>query len=177
MELFAAGDPQAVTELRNKYGGLCLSIALNILHNKEDAEECINDVYISLWNEIPSSVENFKAYICKVTKNLALNKYRYNSADKRNSNLNISLSDLEEIITDPTAEAALREKELGEMISSFLRSQDPDRRNVFIRRYWFMDSVKDIAAKYSFSTSQVKSMLFHTRNKLKKYLKKEGIDI
>lgn len=177
MALFSSGDQRAVSEVKNKYGSLCLNIALNILHNMEDAEECTNDVYISLWNEIPPSVDNFKAYVCKVTKNLAISKYRYNSAEKRNNNLKISLSDLEDTIADPTCRTVLRENELGEIISRFLRAENPVQRNVFIRRYWFMDSIKDIATKYSFSESKVKSMLFHTRNKLKKFLKKEGIDI
>lgn len=175
--LFSSSDQRAVSEFRDKYGDLCLSIALNILHNMEDAEECINDVYISLWNGIPPSVENFKAYVCKITKNLAISKFRYNSAEKRNNDLNISLSDLEETVADPTCQTALKENELGEIISRFLRAENPVQRNVFIRRYWFMDSIKDIAANYSFSESKVKSMLFHSRNKLKKFLKKEGIDI
>lgn len=175
--LFSSSDQRAVSEFKNKYGDLCLSIALNILHNMEDAEECTNDVYINLWNGIPPSVENFKAYVCKVTKNLAINKCRYNLAEKRNNDLIISLSDLEESVADPNCQSDSDENELGEKISRFLRAEDTVHRNVFVRRYWFMDSIKDIAEKYSFSESKVKSMLFHTRNKLKKFLKREGVDI
>lgn len=176
IELFSTQDQSAVTEFKEKYGGLCYSIALNILHSKEDAEECVDDVYISLWNN-PPSTENFKAYVCGVTKNLSLTRLKYNLAEKRNSDLKVSLSDLEEAGTDIAEKEDFSGRELGEIISKFLRDQTPDQRNVFIRRYWFMDSVNDIAERYSFSKSKVKSILFHTRNRLKRYLKKEGIDI
>ncbi|MBD5080902.1 MAG: sigma-70 family RNA polymerase sigma factor [Ruminococcaceae bacterium] len=181
LELFYAKDQTAVTEFKEKYGSLCQSIALNILQNKEDAEECVNDVYITLWNN-PPFTDNFKAYVCGTAKNISLTKLKYNMADKRNSSLKISLSDLEEMGVDiPDKNSAYKDdpkgRELGELINTFLRQQSPDDRNVFIRRYWFMDSVGDIAEKYSFSQSKVKSMLFHTRNRLKRYLKKEGIDI
>lgn len=175
-QLFSAKDQSAVAEVKKKYGNLCYSIAFNILRSKEDAEECISDVYINLWS-CPPTVENFKAYLCKLTKNLALTKLKYNTAEKRRSDLKVSLSELEEMAIEIAAEDDLGDRELGEIISRFLRAQNPDERNVFVRRYWYMDSVNDIAAKYSFSVSKVKSMLYHTRNRLKRYLKKEGIDI
>ena len=176
LELFYSKDQSAVTEFREKYGGLCQSIALNILKSKEDAEECVNDVCITLWNN-PPFTDNFKAYVCGTAKNISLTKLKYNMADKRNSNLKVSLSDLEEMCVDIADKEDTEGGELGEIISRFLREQNPDERNVFIRRYWFMDSVADIAKRFSFSQSKVKSMLFHTRNRLKRYLKKEGIDI
>lgn len=176
LELFYSKDQSAVTEFKEKYGGLCQSIALNILKNKEDAEECVNDVYITLWNN-PPFTDNFKAYVCGTAKNISLTRLKYNFAEKRNGNLKISLSDLEEMGVDIADKEDTEGRELGEIINRFLREQTPDDRNVFIRRYWFMDSVADIAKRFSFSQSKVKSMLFHTRNKLKRYLKKEGIDI
>ncbi len=176
LELFYSKDQSAVTEFKEKYGSLCQSIALNILKSKEDAEECVNDVYITLWNN-PPFTDNFKAYVCGTAKNISLTKLKYNLAEKRNGNLKISLSDLEEMGVDIADKEDTEGRELGEIISRFLREQNPDHRNVFIRRYWFMDSVADIAKRFSFSQSKVKSMLFHTRNKLKRYLKKEGIDI
>lgn len=182
IKLFIARDESAVAEVREKYGGLCYSIAYNVLHNEEDAEECVSDLYIALWNAVPPAVPiNLKAYVCKVVRNISLLRLRYNEAGKRNSKLSVSLSEIENALegSDDTASdlEAAEEEKAGKLISEFLRQQKSEQREVFIRRYWFMDSVKQIAADYSFSESKVKSMLARTRSKLKRYLKKGGIDI
>lgn len=177
IDLFLARDEDAVTKVREKYGRLCYSVAFNILNNAEDAEECVNDVYKNLWDSIPPAPRDLKAFICRVAKNLSITRLKYNSAQKRISYYKVSLSELEETLTNDNMEDKAEGREIGEAISKFLRSQAPDQRNVFIRRYWFMDSVKDIAARYSFSVGKVKSMLFHTRNRLKKFLKEEGIEL
>lgn len=182
IELFIARDESAVAEVRKKYGGLCYSIAYNVLHNKEDAEECVNDLYISLWNAVPPAApNNLKAYICKVVRNISLLRLKYNEAGKRNSKLSVSLSEIESALegSEDTASdlTAAEEGMAGKLISEFLRQQKSEQREVFIRRYWFMDSIKQIAMDYSFSESKVKSMLVRTRSKLKRYLKKGGIDI
>lgn len=152
-------------------------MAISMLHNPEDAEECVSDVYIILWNKIPPAPDNLKAFICRITKNMCLKKLEYNSAEKRSGKSTVSLSELEEFLGDERRSENESNAELGDIISRFLRSQSPEVRNVFMRRYWLMEPVKDIAEKYSFSVGKVKSMLFHTRNKLKKFLKKEGIDL
>lgn len=177
IKLFLARDEEAITEIRKKYGRLCYNVAFNILHNAEDAEECVGDVYIELWSIIPPEPRDLKAFVCRVAKNLSITRLKYNLAQKRSSDHKISLSGTEEIFADGSMEENAESKEIGEAISRFLRSQSPVQRNVFIRRYWFMDTVKDIAARYSFSAEKVKSMLFHTRRKLKKFLKEEGIEI
>ena len=167
----------AIVEVKKKYNGICRSIALSMLHDPEDAEECINDVYMILWNSVPPAPDNFKAYIYKLTRNMCLKKIEYNSAKKRSGKSKVSLSELGDDISGENFSVHEDKMELGEIISKFLRSQKPDVRNVFLRRYWLMESIEEIAARFSFSTSKVKSMLFHTRSKLEKYLKKEGIDI
>lgn len=178
IELYSERNEAALKETEFKYGRLCYSIAYNILGNSEDAEECVNDTLLSVWNAIPPTMpENLKAYICRIAGNTALKKLEYNSAEKRSSNAVIYLTELEEIIPDNRSPGDITEENLSELISSFLRSQKPEIRKVFIRRYWFFDSVSDIAARFSYSESKVKSMLFHTRNKLKKFLMKEGIDL
>lgn len=177
IELFISRDERAVAEVKNKYGGICRSVALSMLRSPEDAEECVNDVYIILWNGIPPAPVNLKAYICKVTKNVCLKRLEYNSAKKRSGKSKISLSELGENLRDEKCAADEDNIELGEIISEFLRKQTPEVRNVFLRRYWLMESVKEIAARFSFSESKVKSMLFRTRGKLEKYLKKEGVDV
>ena len=157
---------------------MCRSIAYNILGNAEEAEQCVNDTLLSVWNAIPpASPENLKAYVCRVAGNTALKKLEYNTAEKRCSNAAVSLAELEEIIPDNRFPGDLTEENVSELISNFLRLQKPEIRKVFVRRYWYFDSVSDIAARFSFSESKVKSMLFHTRNNLKNFLMKEGIDI
>lgn len=175
IELYFARSENAIRQTQFKYGKLCMSIALNVLKNTEDSEECVNDIFLSVWNRIPPEVpDNFKAYICKIARNLSLSRLRYNMAKKRHPDSLISLSDLDDNIP---AEDGVSDEETGRLISDFLREQSADVRNVFLRRYWFYDSIEDIAKRFSFSESKVKSMLFHTRNRLKKYLAKEGIEI
>ena len=177
VRLFFERDERAIGETEIKYARLCRTIALNVLGNAEEAEECVNDTYLSLWNTIPpAEPDNFKAYVCRITRNLALNRLAYNSAQKRSSAALVPLSELEDALSAKT----LSEddgRELGRLIVSFLRTQKADARNIFIRRYWYLDTVAGIAAKYSFSESKVKSMLYRTRCKLGKYLKKEGFEI
>ena len=177
IELFAARDERAVAEVKAKYNGFCYGAALSMLRNREDAEECISDIYMTLWNNIPPAPDNLKAYICRLTRNMCLNRIKYNSAKKRNSKSKLYLSELGEELRGEDFVVQQSNMELGEIISNFLRLQKPEVRKVFLRRYWLMESVEEIAAKFSFSSSKVKSMLFHARVKLEKYLKKEGIDI
>ena len=159
--LYFARDEAAITETDNKYGKLCYGIAHHILLNDEHTEECVNDAYLAVWNTIPPThPNNFTAFICKIIRNLALKRLEYENAEKRRSNFCCSLSDLEEIIPDER-----------------IRPEIGEARNVFIRKYWFFDSVSDIARRYHFSESKVKSMLYHTRNKLRDYLRKEGIEL
>lgn len=178
IELYSERNEAAIKETDLKYGKLCRSIAYNILGNTEDAEECVNDTLLSVWNKIPETKpDNLKAFVCRIARNNALKKLEYNTAEKRSPNAAVSLTELEEIIPDNRFPFDTAEKELSKLISEFLRQQKPEIRKVFIRRYWYFDSVSAIAARFSYSESKVKSMLFHTRSKLKKFLTKEGIDI
>ncbi len=175
IELYFARSENAIRQTQFKYGKLCFRIAFNVLSNTEDAEDCVNDTYLSVWNRIPPDTpENFKAYICKIARNLSLSRLRYNTAKKRRPDVLISLSDIDD--TTPASDG-VSDEELGRLIGEFLRSQSAEVRNVFMRKYWFYDSVEEIAERFSFSESKVKSMLFHTRNRLKKYLSKEGIEL
>lgn len=177
VELFFNRKENAIKETEEKYGALCFFISHNILSSKEDAEECVNDTYLSLWNSIPPKrPNNFKAFICKVVRNLSLSRLEYNSAKKRSSNAVISIYELEEILPDESI-AEISDGELEEAINSFLRNENEINRNVFLRRYWYFDSVFDIAKRFGYSESKVKTILFRTRNKLKEYLRKEGFNI
>lgn len=178
IELYFARDEHAIKETESKYGKLCFRVAKNILSDDEDSEECVNDTFLAVWNKIPPTrPNNFKAFICKITRNLSLKKLEFSNAGKRSANAVISLSEIEEILPDNRIASGVEEEELGKLISAFLWSEKEDARNVFLRKYWFFDSVSDIAKRYSFSESKVKSMLFYTRNRLQEFLKKEGIEI
>lgn len=178
VELYFARDKQAIQETADKYGKLCFQVANHVLACKEDAEECVNDTYWNAWNKIPPTrPNNLMAYICKIARNLSLKRLESAHAMKRASNAVISLSELEETLPDECIAPGIEDEEIGRLISSFLRNEKEEARNVFLRKYWFFDSVSDIAARYSFSESKVKSMLFHTRSRLRQYLKKEGIAI
>lgn len=176
--LFFARSEEAITETASKYGKLCYSIAGNILGNSEDSEECVNDTYLALWNCIPpQNPSDLMAFICKIVRNLSLKKLEYNLAKKRDTNITLSLAELEDILPDKAICDNFDDEEIGRIISEFLKKEKADARNVFIRKYWYFDSVSDIAKRYKFSESKVKSMLYHTRNRLRKYLIKEGVHI
>ena len=176
VELYFARDERAIRETEQKYGKLCHSIARNILGNAQDAEECVNDAYMGVWNAIPPAhPDDLGAFVCRVVRNLSLKRLRALTRQKCSRDMTVSLSELEEILPDEAVGG--REGEVAAAISAFLRSQSEDVRGVFIRKYYFFDSVAEIAKRYGYSQSKVKSMLYHTREKLKAYLTKEGIEV
>ncbi len=178
IELYFARDEQAIKETDIKYGRLCFTVAVNILGNDEDSEECVNDTYLSVWNKIPPTrPNNFMAFICKITRNLSIKRLDYNKARKRTPESFVSFTELEDVLPDNSILPEIENAEIGKLISEFLKHEKPESRAVFIRKYWFFDSVSDIAARYSFTESKVKNMLYHSRNKLREYLKKEGIEV
>ena len=178
IELYFSRDERAIKETDLKYGKLCHSIANNILKNNEDSEECVNDTYIGIWNTIPPEKPNhFMAFVCKIARNLAFKKLESSMRQKRSQATVISFSELEEILSDDSIAADIGNEEIGKAISAFLRKEKADSRKVFIRKYYFFDSISEIAERYGFTESKVKNMLYHTRNKLKEYLIKEGIEI
>ena len=178
IELYFSRDERAIKETDLKYGKLCHSIANNILKNNEDSEECVNDTYIGIWNTIPPEKPNhFMAFVCKIARNLALKRLEASTRQKRSQATVISFSELEEILPDESIAAEISNEEVGKAINAFLRKEKTHIRKVFIRKYYFFDSISEIAERYGFTESKVKNMLYHTRNKLKEYLIKEGIEI
>lgn len=178
IDLYFDRNEQAITETDVKYGKLCHSIAYNILSNREDSEECVNDTYIGVWNAIPPTrPDNLMAFICRIARNLSLKRLEYLKREKRSADEILSLDELAAVLPDERYAPDVSDEDVGRLISQFLRTQKEDVRNVFIRKYYFFDSVKEIAERYSFTESKVKNMLFYTRNKLKDYLIKEGFKI
>ena len=174
--LFFTRSEQAITELSNKYGKLCMRIAENILGNKQDAEECVNDAYLGAWNTIPPQKPNpLQAYICKIVRNTAITRYHSNTAIKRNSHYDIALGELEYCLFSPdTPEHTLHAKELSCLLDRFLSSLDARSRVMFVRRYWYADSVSDIADAFKMRANSVSVHLSRLRKKLQNFLIQEG---
>ncbi len=178
IELYFRRDEQAIRETAAKYGGLCLRVANNILGSREDSEEIVNDAYLAVWNAVPpAKPDSLRAFVCKIVRNQALKRLEYNTAKKRLSGSLVPLSELEEILTDGSPPPDASAEELGRLISRFLDTQSADARCVFVRRYWYFDKVSDIARRFSFTESKVKSLLSRTRSRLKQFLNKEGYNI
>ncbi len=182
IDLYFCRSERALLETENKYGKLCRAISYNILNNIEDCSEIVNDAYMKLWNTIPPErPQNFLAYISKITRNLSINAYYKKRAQKRGGGeTDVLLDELEECISSAAdvEEKIIRDerkKELEYTLNNFLKCLEEENRNIFIRRYFFADSVKDIAERYGKPEGSIKSMLYRDRQKLKRYLEKEGV--
>ena len=176
--LFFARQEKAISATADKYGNYCHAIAYKILFNRSDAEECVNDTYIGVWNAIPPArPNNFMAFVCKITRNLSLKRLEAMSRQKRSQATIVSLDELAEVLSDESIADGVSDEDIGKLISDFLRNEKSEIRDVFIRKYYFFDSIGDIARRYDFTESKVKNMLHHTRTKLKDFLIKEGIEI
>lgn len=178
IELYFARDERAIKETDAKYGKLCYRIAYNILNNDEDSEECVNDTYLGLWNAIPPTrPNNLMAFVCKITRSLSLKRVETMTREKRSQKNIVSLYELEDVLPDTSINTGVGDEDIGKAISNFLRNEKDVVRNVFIRKYYFFDSIGDIAKHYGFTESKVKNILYHTRAKLKTFLIKEGIEL
>ncbi|KIR01187.1 RNA polymerase sigma-54 factor RpoN [Lachnospiraceae bacterium TWA4] len=176
IDLYFMRNEQAIRETDIKYGKVCLNLAYNLLNNIEDSEECVNDTYLGTWNKVPPTrPQNFRAFILKIARNLSLKKLDYCMAAKRTSHKIVPFHEVDELLGNDHFSKKIDDEQLGELITRFLRNEDQTMRNVFIRKYWFFDSVEAIAKRYSFSESKVKSILYRSRKRLKIFLKKEGI--
>ena len=177
IELYWARDEAAITETASKYGKLCTYIAHNVLHSTEDCEECVNDAYFSVWNAIPTQrPDRFSVFISRITRNLALKRWEYLSAAKRNTAAVTSLDELGDCVSDTSSVAnELENQHIENAIGEFLWAQDSEKRNIFIRRYWYFDSIQTICKQTGSSESRVKSILFRMRQKLREHLESEGI--
>lgn len=179
IELFWQRSQRAIAETDQKYGGRLQTLSMNILHDRQDAEECVNDTYHATWNTLPPERPNyFFAYLAKLARNFSFGKYDYYHAQKRCVTV-VELSDeIENCIPAPNdLEQKLDSKEIGRIISTFLYEQSSEMRAVFVRRYWYMDPIKDIAEMFQISEIKVKSILFRMRNKLREHLEEEDIHL
>ena len=177
IELYFNRDEKAIYETQIKYGNYIYSISYNILHNNEDCAECVNDTYLNTWNSIPPHKPNIlSTYLGKIIRNLSLDLYRKYKADKRIANeFTISLDELDECVASKSkVEDEVNGKLLNEAINDFLSTIKKEDRMMFVCRYFYFDSISDIAERLNYSESKVKMSLKRTRDKLKDYLIKEG---
>lgn len=179
IELYWERDETAIQETALRYGGLCAQIAQNILSSREDSEECVNDTYLALWNAIPDQRPKiFSAFIGRITRNLALKRYDYISAAKRSSSATASLEELGDCVSGTDSVVSeLERRRIQNAIDTFLWAQSDAKRTVFIRRYWYFDSIERISRRTGFSESKVRSMLYELRRKLRAYLESEEIEV
>ncbi len=179
IELFFERSEKAITILSEKYGSLCSKIAYNILNNRLDAEECVNDTYLGVWNTIPPQSPNpLISYVCRIVRNISIARYHSNSAAKRNSIYDVALCELENCFSaSETVEDEFNAKITAEIIDKFLLSIDKDSRIMFVRRYYHADSITDLAEMFNTSNHNVSVKLSRTREKLKRHLIKEGVSL
>ena len=178
--LFFDRDQRAIEETDAKYGNYCYSITHNILRNREDAEEAVSDSYLALWDAIPPhKPAMLRTFLGKIARRTALKRWEHNRTQKRGGGeVALALEELSEYLSDGnTPEAAMEAEELPRILNEFLRKLPKEERQVFVCRYWYLDSVADIAKRFGYSQSKVKSMLARTRMKLRTALNKEGITL
>ena len=176
VELFHERSEQAIKELSEKYGFVCKRLAFNILKNEADADECLNDSYLKIWNSVPpEDPDPLLTYTCKIVRNTAIHMYDVNTAQKRNSFYDSPIDELENFLFDSEGvEETLAAKELKKAIEEYLSHTDRESRFIFIRRFWFCDEIGDIAEAVGKSPRYVSLKLFRIKEDLKKYLIKKG---
>ncbi len=176
IDLYWERSENAIVETDKKYGRYCYSIAAHIVENEEDARECVNDTWLKAWETIPPNRPNrLSTFLGKITRNLALDRYRYHGAGKRNyGRVPLALDELKDCIPERKSYGReVEDLEIEEILNTFLENLTELNRKIFMRRHWYFDSVREIAAGYAISESQVKMSLMRSRNQLKKVLKKE----
>lgn len=176
IRLFFERSEQAITELSQKYGALCLQLADNILNDQQDAEECVNDAYLGAWNSIPPQTPDpLRAYICRIVRNHSLKKLRANTALKRGSQFEVSLSELEDCISGSSLDEQLAVSELTAQINAFLSALPRDDRVMFVKRYWFSESLSEIADTFAITENNASVRLSRIRGKLHQHLKEAAL--
>lgn len=180
IELFLSREEQAIAEAQKKYGAYCFAVSYGILQDRGDAEECVNDTLLSAWKRIPPEQPRcLSAYLGRIARNLSLKKWRARNTQKRKSDeTSLTLHELEDCLpARDNVEDAIGANELARLLERFLRELPDAERRVFLRRYWYHEPVAEIGKRFGFGESKVKVMLFRTREKLRKYLERNGIPL
>ena len=177
IEMYQNRNQTAISESNSKYGKMLRGISFSVLHNREDCEECVNDTYLNAWNSIPPQKPNsLSAYLGRIARNISINRRYEKQAQKRGG------GDILEELTDcipsgETVETAIEEKELSSIITKWLNSLSQDDRVLFLRRYWFGETLDSLAAECSAAQNKLAGRMFRLRQKLKSTLEEEGVSI
>ena len=180
IDLYWARLEQAIQETDTKYGGYCRAIAHNILKSMEDSEECVSDTWLRAWNAMPPQRPSvLSAFLGRITRNLSLDRYKAARAEKRGgSSFPAALDELSECVpAGGSVEQTMDERELGQAIDRFLRTIPEKQCSLFLRRYWYGETVKDLAAEWGLSPNQMAKRMLRLRRSLKAELEREGIDV
>lgn len=180
IQLYWDRNEQAISITSEKYGHYCKAIARNILDSDEDAEECVNDTYLNAWNSMPTHwPKQLATFLGKITRNLSFNKYKHNHAEKRNGGeIALVLEELADCVSDTDdVEQIIDRRELERAINSFVKNLSAEKRDMFVRRYWYADSVSEIAADYGMLRKSVSKTLERTRKRLKEHLIERGFEL
>lgn len=177
VDLYWSRDPEAIQRTGEKYGGYCRTIARNILADRRDAEECVNDTWLSAWNAMPENRPGLLApFLGKITRNLAFTRWRAGHTEKRGKGeLPLVLDELAECVSPADTLQAVEAAELEQEINRFLRTLPERDCKVFLRRYWFTEPMAEIAGRYGMREATVRTSLFRSREKLRRHLEKEGL--
>ena len=179
VELYHRREEQALAESDKKYGAQCRSIALRLLGFREDAEECVNDTWHAAWNTMPPDrPQALGAFLGRITRNLSISRWRRDRAQKRYDGMEVLLSELEDCVPAPgTVEEALDRRQLARSISAWLDSLEDEDRRLFIRRYWYGEAVKELAAQRGERVNTLSQRLLRLRHALRTFLESEGVEL
>lgn len=180
IDLLFERSENALLEVSRKYSRLYKGIIGEVLTDKCDIEECENDLLLAIWNSIPPNRPNsLPSYICKTARHIGINRFKFNTRQKRNSGYTVMLSELEDClpIAESTVDIGEDSETIRAVLSDFIRGLDPETEILFVRRYIYLESVKDLASRFDIDENHISVKLYRARKKLKKLLKKEGIVI
>ena len=177
IDLCFARSEQGIRELDNQYGAICRSLSYNIVNNRQDAEECVNDAYLGVWNTVPPARPSpLLAYLCRIVRNLSLKVYWKKNAAKRSSVYTIAMEEIEACVADrKTVEDEIEARELARIMEEFLDTLTLENRVIFMRRYWFSDSCRDIAGLMGLTEKNISVRLTRIRQKMRQYLMERGV--
>lgn len=178
IDLYFSRSEDAIAQTDTVYGRRLRGLSRRIVRSSEDAEECVNDTYLKTWNAVPPRrPSRFFAFLAAICRNVCLNLLDWEQAGKRHAEIVTITEEMEQCLPDTAQERILRGRELGKALDDFLGTLPKESRTIFLRRYWYADTIADIAKRYGITESKVKMQLLRTRGKLKEYLEKEGISV
>lgn len=179
IDLFFERSENAIVQLSDKYGSVFMKESMNLVNNRADAEECVNDAYLSVWNAIPpQKPESLLAFVCRIVRNLSINRYNRNNARKRKGNYDLCIEELEKCIaSQKSIDDEISEAELSSCIDKFLSSLNEEDQMIFVRRFWYLDAYEDISKASGIKEGTVRVRMSRIKARLKVFLEKRGVVI